>query len=217
MTEPWSEPWTPERDELERELDFDYEHATPDEIDRHLALRWYLRDGTQATSMRDLEGKLSNKAYKVVKQERLWHGAWLSTVWLGLDRRYGDGPPLIFETMLFAPGTMHELDIDRYATEAEALAGHAAMRKQWLWRPWAPWRETLSTLTRDAKELVKYAYAELDTVWHKDLHAAVTALGIETKWEKMSREWQPFMLRNNLWVRGWQFLLSLFQRRQKDA
>jgi len=194
MTEPWAEPepWTP-------------------------ALRWYLRDGTRATSMRDIVGKLRDKAYKVVKQERLWYGAWLSTVWLGLDHRYGEGPPLIFESMLFAPGTAHELDMDRYATEAEAAAGHERMRKQWLWRPWPPWRETLGTLACDAKALVKYAYDQLDAAWHKDLRAAVVALGVETKWEKMSREWRPFMLHNNLWVQGWQFVLSLFQRRQKDA
>lgn len=26
---------------------------------------------------------------------------WVSTVWMGLNHQYGDGPPLIFETMVF--------------------------------------------------------------------------------------------------------------------
>lgn len=50
----------------------------------------------------------------------------VSTVWLGLDHSYG-GAPIIFETMVF--GNAHPLDQHqvRYATEAEALAGHAKM------------------------------------------------------------------------------------------
>lgn len=52
-------------------------------------------------------------------------GIWISTVWLGLDHGWGSGPPLIFETMAFALGvSWSELAGNRYATEAEALAGH---------------------------------------------------------------------------------------------
>lgn len=54
-----------------------------------------------------------------------WVGAArISTVWVGLDHRLGDGPPLIFETMVF--GGHHRLGDqgERYSTEAEALAGH---------------------------------------------------------------------------------------------
>lgn len=47
----------------------------------------------------------------------------VSTIWLGLDHSYTlDGPPLIFETMVF--GGHHDMDGERYATEAAALAGH---------------------------------------------------------------------------------------------
>ena len=46
----------------------------------------------------------------------------ISTVWVGLDCRLGDGPPLIFETMVFG-GVFDEAQ-ERYSTEAEALAGH---------------------------------------------------------------------------------------------
>ena len=48
--------------------------------------------------------------------------AHVSTVWLGLDHQFGEGPPLIFETMVFGG------DLDqhqwRYSTEAQAVEGH---------------------------------------------------------------------------------------------
>lgn len=49
----------------------------------------------------------------------------VSTVWLGLNHSFGGGPPLIFETMSFEEG--EEQEQERYATEAEALAGHEAV------------------------------------------------------------------------------------------
>jgi hypothetical protein len=49
----------------------------------------------------------------------------ISTVWLGMNHRYGNGAPLIFETMVF--GGELDGEQERYATEAEAVAGHAAM------------------------------------------------------------------------------------------
>ena len=53
-------------------------------------------------------------------------GVDVSTVLLGLDHRFGgDGPPIIFETMVF--GGPLDGEQDRYATRAEAEAGHAAM------------------------------------------------------------------------------------------
>lgn len=49
-------------------------------------------------------------------------GALVSTVWLDLDHSVGDGPPLIFETMVFG-GPLDERCV-RYATRDEAVAGH---------------------------------------------------------------------------------------------
>jgi hypothetical protein len=46
----------------------------------------------------------------------------VSTVFLGLNHNYGDGPPLLFETMVFG-GPIDE-ETERYSTKAEALAGH---------------------------------------------------------------------------------------------
>jgi hypothetical protein len=48
----------------------------------------------------------------------------VSTVWLGIDHRgCGDGPPLIFETMIF--GGEHDQFCARYSTEGRAVEGHA--------------------------------------------------------------------------------------------
>lgn len=49
----------------------------------------------------------------------------VSTVWLGIDHSFIEGaPPAIFETMIFG-GTRDGWHC-RYATEANARAGHAA-------------------------------------------------------------------------------------------
>jgi hypothetical protein len=50
---------------------------------------------------------------------------WISTVWLGLNHSYlGDGPPIIFETMVF--GGNLDQEQWRYSTPEQARAGHAA-------------------------------------------------------------------------------------------
>lgn len=47
----------------------------------------------------------------------------ISTVFLGIDHNYYvDSPPILFETMIFG-GRFNEWE-ERYATRAEALAGH---------------------------------------------------------------------------------------------
>lgn len=49
----------------------------------------------------------------------------VSTVFLGLNHQFGDGPPLIFETLVF--GGELDQEMDRYSTWDEAEAGHKAM------------------------------------------------------------------------------------------
>jgi hypothetical protein len=49
---------------------------------------------------------------------------YVSTVFLGLDHRWGkQGPPILFETMIF--GGVEDQYQERYATWDEAEAGHA--------------------------------------------------------------------------------------------
>ena len=80
--------------------------------------------------------------YKIIKQDNLSDGKRVSTVWLGLDQQFGKGKPLIFETMVFSKKkkTMilgrklmmgEELNVDRYSTLEEALAGHKKMFKKY--------------------------------------------------------------------------------------
>ena len=93
-------------------------------------LRIYRRDGTPYPEgfqgMFEYGVDCGDPAKKIVKQERLPDGRFVSTVWLGLNHQYGDGPPLIFETMVFG-GDGDSRECERYSTEAEALAGHKAM------------------------------------------------------------------------------------------
>lgn len=54
----------------------------------------------------------------------------VSTVFLVINHQFApDLPPLLFETMLFTGDPNHEFDmwLDRYTTEEQAKAGHAAI------------------------------------------------------------------------------------------
>ena len=59
------------------------------------------------------------------------NGVHVSTVFLGLDHSFGDGPPLVFETMTFDNRPAEQRTCDqyawRYSTLDEAEAGHAAV------------------------------------------------------------------------------------------
>jgi hypothetical protein len=69
-----------------------------------------------------------HRAEKIVKQEDVG-GFWVSTVFLGLDHNWGDGPPILFETMVFprnAAGgaVMDEQWCERCCTYDEAETMH---------------------------------------------------------------------------------------------
>ena len=51
----------------------------------------------------------------------------VSTVFLGLNHNYGEGPPILFETMIF--GGEHDGEQWRYATKAKAAEGHERIVK----------------------------------------------------------------------------------------
>ncbi len=52
-------------------------------------------------------------------------GTDVSTVFLGLDCSFGDGPPVLFETLVF--GGDHDQDAEKYYTWDEAEVGHQRM------------------------------------------------------------------------------------------
>ncbi len=55
-------------------------------------------------------------------------GITISTVFLGLNHNWGDGPPILWETMIFG-GHLDQYQ-ERYISRADALARH----KQMVWR-----------------------------------------------------------------------------------
>lgn len=99
----------------------------------------------------------------------------VSTVHLGMDHSYGDGPPLYWETMIF--GGAHDQYQDRYASLAEAQAGHVyalKLARRWSWLPLhtqsivADWRESLwwwrwrvSSLSAAARKLYQRVQTRL--------------------------------------------------------
>ena len=95
-------------------------------------IRWYRLDGRVAVPLltdaeRYAEWEQRQRAiasghdsYRVARTD-LPGGRFVSTVFLGLDHNYmPDGPPLLFETMVFP-----ECDFcERYSTWEQAVAGH---------------------------------------------------------------------------------------------
>ena len=91
---------------------------------------WYDRQG-QKISLEDANAKMGDYYYKVLEKTELPDGRRVSTVWLGLDMRYDEGPPLIFETMVFPKDSQEDLDMERYETEEGARIGHRLMVEKW--------------------------------------------------------------------------------------
>lgn len=85
--------------------------------------------------MDKVEKLLSDPQYQKVKQQETPRKTyWVSTVWLGLNQRFGRGKPLIFETMVFSRnirGKDKSVDQKRYTTEKEALDGHKALFQEY--------------------------------------------------------------------------------------
>lgn len=77
-----------------------------------------------------LWGKLFKDAdYKIVRATTT-DDVTVSTVWLGVNHRFGEGQPLIFETMIF--GGNNDGYQERYSTLGEARAGHERIVKEFL-------------------------------------------------------------------------------------
>jgi hypothetical protein len=104
-------------------------------LDRSDVIDCYDKEG-KPISMAQFSELLEDMEYKRVALDEI--GPYeVSTVWLGLDHNWtGNGPPIIFETMVFTASAWNadrsdpdhepllEIDTLRYATETEALAGH---------------------------------------------------------------------------------------------
>jgi hypothetical protein len=94
--------------------------------------RYYDKEGKPIEDVFKWAKMFEDKDYsRVGLFERPW--VKVSTVWLGLNHNWGEGAPLIFETMAFAPH-MTEVCQERYATLAQAEEGHAKAVKKYRWR-----------------------------------------------------------------------------------
>ena len=65
------------------------------------------------------------KVAKTIIDIRLHNEISVSTVFLGLDHNFGEGTPILFETMIF--GGKFDQEMDRYSTWDEAVKGHEKM------------------------------------------------------------------------------------------
>ncbi len=94
---------------------------------------YYKRDGTPYPDDNPVKWAIDSKNQDGrVAEDILPDGKRISTVFLGLNHNWGEGPPLIFETMVFPSETEgNDLDMDRYSTEEQALEGHKEMVKKW--------------------------------------------------------------------------------------
>jgi len=90
--------------------------------------RWYVLEGKQVRPARNMmEGVRAFEDFDKRRVAETYVGeVRISTVFLGLDHSYSDdGPPLVFETLVF--GGLLDGDMERYSTWGEAEAGHARM------------------------------------------------------------------------------------------
>ena len=89
----------------------------------------YVLDGHEVRGEPDMLtwGRWFESANRVVAGTKVGK-ALVSTVFLGLDHNWGDGPPIVFETLVF--GGPHDGEEERYATWEEAERGHAVMVKR---------------------------------------------------------------------------------------
>lgn len=119
--------------ELDKKLGLD---LTPSRLHKH-----YDVDGTPITFGEwayAFEGRGRDRRFRHVGDTTLPNGLWVSTVWLGLNHSWDpNGPPLIFETMVFKPKPDGgDVDQERYASLMDAEIGHMMMVEKW--RDWVP-------------------------------------------------------------------------------
>lgn len=92
--------------------------------------KFFDREGNSLT-MKEWAEKFDDLEYRRVALTVLPNGYRISTVWLGRNHAVEEGPPLIFETMVFEGDSWQDEECERYVTLEEAQAGHEAVVKRW--------------------------------------------------------------------------------------
>ena len=94
-------------------------------------IRLYILNGHEPVPVQSIEewGRWFETANRVVRLDALPGGVGtpttISTVFLGIDHGFGDGPPLIFESLIF--GGPHDGEMERCSTWAEAIHMHHSL------------------------------------------------------------------------------------------
>jgi hypothetical protein len=89
-----------------------------------VGIRWYAPDGRQI-GIEEAEALLGDDLARRVVHTTLVTDkgrVTVSTVFLALDHSFGDGPPVLWETMVF--GGPADMDQQRYTSREAAEAGH---------------------------------------------------------------------------------------------
>lgn len=102
---------------------------------------WYILNEDRTTTPLEEPIDYSHFCWDIDKRrvaETTVGHAWVSTVFLQSDHGFGNGPPMLFETLVF--GGDHDDLMRRYTTWDEAVAGHAEVvklvRGTWKGRFW---------------------------------------------------------------------------------
>lgn len=75
-------------------------------------------------SIWEFTGFMEGSNDRVIAQEQVGESM-VSTVFLDMNHAFGDGPPILFETLVL--GGVYDQEQERYYTYEEAEAGHAVM------------------------------------------------------------------------------------------
>jgi hypothetical protein len=88
---------------------------------------YYVLEGHEVRPVEDVLtwGEWMRTAERRVEYTTLPSGTEVSTVFIGLDHSFREGPPVLFETLVF--GGPCDGEMSRYATWQEATIGHAVM------------------------------------------------------------------------------------------
>jgi hypothetical protein len=95
-----------------------------------MTLRFYILDKHRVIQTNDvLEWvECMESRERIVARTEFACGVLVSTVFLGLDHRFGrKGPPLVFETMVFELAESGSSDEQRYSSWDDAETGHKAV------------------------------------------------------------------------------------------
>lgn len=91
-----------------------------------MGIGYYDREGNKITEEEYME-KMKGKDNHIA-EDVLDNGKHISTIWLGMDHRHGQGVPLIFETMVFpSEDEWGEIDCVRTSSKEQAKVEHENM------------------------------------------------------------------------------------------